>query len=54
MSINLRTLLLGIALILLGGFLANQIQTVSGEVDVSTVRFAGNNGIITHAKLYVP
>lgn len=54
MSVNLRTTLLGIALILLGGFLANQIQTVSGEVDVSTVRFAGNDGIITHARLYVP
>ena len=54
MSTTLRTALIGIVLILLGGFLANRIQTVSGEVDVSTVRFAGNNGLISHARLYVP
>lgn len=54
MSTTLRTALIGIVLILLGGFLANRIQTVSGEVDVSTVRFAGNNGLVTHARLYVP
>jgi pimeloyl-ACP methyl ester carboxylesterase len=49
-----KTLLLALALILIGGFLANQVQTGSGSVDVSTVRFAGNNGVITHARLYVP
>ncbi|GGX38935.1 alpha/beta hydrolase family protein [Saccharospirillum salsuginis] len=54
MSFNPRTLLLGLALIVVGGFLANQIQTSSGDVDVSTVRFAGNNGVVTHARLYVP
>lgn len=54
MSTTLKTALIGIVLILLGGFLANRIQTVSGEVDVSTVRFAGNNGLVTHARLYVP
>lgn len=36
MSVTIRTALLGIVLILLGGFLANRIQTASGEVDVST------------------
>lgn len=54
MSVTIRTALLGIVLILLGGFLANRIQTASGGVDVSTVRFAGNNGLVTHARLYVP
>jgi pimeloyl-ACP methyl ester carboxylesterase len=49
-----KTLLFALALILVGGFLANQVQTSSGSVDVSTVRFAGNNGVITHARLYVP
>ncbi|MFY0663161.1 MAG: alpha/beta fold hydrolase [Natronospirillum sp.] len=54
MSFNSRLLVIGIALILLGGFLANRIQTASGEVNISSVRFAGNDGIITHARLYVP
>lgn len=49
-----RTLVLAICLILIGGFLANRIQTVGGTVDVSHVRFAGSDGIITHARLYRP
>jgi pimeloyl-ACP methyl ester carboxylesterase len=49
-----RVLILAVALILSGGFLANQIQTNAGTVKVSHVRFAGNNGIITHARLYIP
>jgi pimeloyl-ACP methyl ester carboxylesterase len=49
-----RVLILAIALILFGGYLANQIQTNGGGVNVSHVRFAGNDGIITHARLYVP
>ena len=49
-----RVLILAVALILSGGFLANQIQTNAGTVKVSHVRFAGNDGIITHARLYIP
>lgn len=54
MSYHPRLLALALALILIGAFLANQIQTGGGTVDVSHVRFAGNDGIINHARLYVP
>lgn len=54
MSYQPRLVILAIALILLGGFLANRIQTSGGTVDISHVRFAGNDGLITHARLYVP
>jgi pimeloyl-ACP methyl ester carboxylesterase len=54
MTYHSRVLILAVALILFGGFLANQIQSNGGSVDVSHVRFAGNDGIITHARLYVP
>ena len=54
MKYHPRVLILAVALILFGGFLANQIQTDGGSVNVSHVRFAGNDGIITHARLYVP
>lgn len=49
-----KMLMLAVALIVCGGFLANQIQTNGGTVKVSHVRFAGNDGIISHARLYVP
>jgi pimeloyl-ACP methyl ester carboxylesterase len=54
MKYDPRVLILAVALILFGGFLANQIQTNGGTVKVSHVRIAGNDGIITHARLYVP
>jgi pimeloyl-ACP methyl ester carboxylesterase len=54
MKYHPRVLILAVALILFGGFLANQIQTNGGSVKVSHVRIAGNDGIITHARLYVP
>lgn len=54
MKYHPRVLILAVALILFGGFLANQIQTNGGTVNVSHVRFAGNDGIITEARLYVP
>nr|WP_297347332.1 alpha/beta fold hydrolase [uncultured Glaciecola sp.] len=54
MKYHPRVLILAVALILFGGFLANQIQTNGGTVKVSHVRIAGNDGIITHARLYVP
>jgi pimeloyl-ACP methyl ester carboxylesterase len=54
MKYRSSVLILATALILFGGFLANQIHTDGGSVKVSHVRFAGNDGIITHARLYVP
>jgi pimeloyl-ACP methyl ester carboxylesterase len=49
-----KVLILAVSLILFGSFLANQIQTNGGTVKVSHVRFAGKDGIITHARLYLP
>src|SRR5438270_13808533 len=44
---------LGLALILVGGFLAHSIQT-SGGARVEDVRFAGDQGITQSGLLYVP
>lgn len=54
MKYHPKLLILAVALILFGSYLANQIQTNGGEVKVSHLRFAGNDGVITHARLYVP
>ncbi|TWX46996.1 alpha/beta hydrolase family protein [Colwellia hornerae] len=54
MNVYPKLLILAVTLIIFGGLLANQIQTNGGTVKVSHVRFAGNNAIISHARLYVP
>ena len=49
-----RILFLAIFLILFGGFLANRVQTGNGSIEVNTVRYAGDDGIVNHARLYIP
>ncbi len=53
---NRAKMLLWIALvlILLGGLLANMVQTSWGKVDVRDIRFVGTNGVVMSALLYVP
>lgn len=45
---------LGVALILMGGFLAHQVQTANGKVAVEDVRFPGGQGVTISGLLYVP
>lgn len=54
MHYNPKALIFALILLIVGGFLAHQVQTSAGNVKVSHVRFAGNDGVITHARLYVP
>lgn len=54
MNLKHSTLLLAILLILVGGFLANRVQTGNGDIDVKTVRYAGDDGLVNHARLYIP
>jgi len=47
-------MIIALVLILGGGFFANLIQTGGYDIDIRDVRFAGTNGIIMSALLYVP
>jgi pimeloyl-ACP methyl ester carboxylesterase len=49
-----RSLLLSLALMTLGGFLAFLTQTNGGTVGIKDVRFVGPAGIAQNARLYVP
>jgi pimeloyl-ACP methyl ester carboxylesterase len=53
---NRAKLLLVIALVMivLGGLLANLVQTNWGKVDVRDIRFVGTNGTVMSGLLYVP
>ena len=53
MKKGLTLFLLGWALVLGGGFLANEVQT-SGGTQIKDVRFAGTSGTVMSALLYVP
>jgi len=54
MNRDLRQLLIGLGLILGGGFLAWWVQTDGGEVRIREVRFVGANGIGQFGRLYTP
>lgn len=54
MKKSTRLALLGAALVLVGGFFANLVQTDGGRVAVRDLRFAGSNGTVMSALLYVP
>ena len=47
-------LIIALILILGGGFLANMIQTGGFDIEVRDIRFAGSNGLIMSALLYIP
>ncbi|MCH8552528.1 MAG: alpha/beta fold hydrolase [Natronospirillum sp.] len=47
-------LILAVGLIVFGGFLANRVQTGNGSIEVKTVRYAGDDGLVNHARLYIP
>ena len=49
-----RIALAGVALILIGAFVAGVVQTDGGDVRVSDLRFAGSGGTVMSALLYVP
>jgi pimeloyl-ACP methyl ester carboxylesterase len=49
-----RRLALAVLLILSGSFLAHYIQTSGGSVRIQDVRFAGTNGHMMSALLYIP
>jgi pimeloyl-ACP methyl ester carboxylesterase len=49
-----RVLVVALVLVLAGGALANWTQTAGGDVDVRDVAFAGPNGSVYSATLYVP
>jgi pimeloyl-ACP methyl ester carboxylesterase len=53
---NRAKILLWIALVLIlvGGLLANMVQTNWGKVDVRDIRFVGTNGVVMSALLYIP
>ncbi|MCR5878983.1 alpha/beta hydrolase [Phenylobacterium sp. J367] len=46
--------LAGLVLIVAGSFLAHQVQTSGGRVEVRDVRFAGDGGIAQSGLLYIP
>ncbi len=48
------SLVIGLLLVLIGGFVAWQTQTSGGTIDIRDVRFAGTNGIIMSGLLYIP
>lgn len=54
MNKNSRLLIIALLLILIGGVLANSIQTNGGQVTMKDVRFVGSNGIVQNARLYIP
>lgn len=54
MSIRRRLLLLGLILVLGGGFLAWRVQTAGGTVRVEDIRFMGDEGTMMSGLLYVP
>lgn len=47
-------LTIALVLVLIGGWLAHAIQTGGGEIAVKDVRFAGSDGRIVSALLYIP
>lgn len=47
-------LLLGLLLILIGGFIAWNVQTDGGQIEIKDVRFMGTNGVQMSALLYIP
>ena len=47
-------LIVALALVVGGGWLAHSVQTDGGRVEVRDVRFAASNGFLYSAKLYVP
>ncbi len=47
-------LIIGLVLVLLGGFVAYQTQTDGGKVTIKDVRFIGTNGTMMSALLYIP
>ncbi len=49
-----RLLVVSLLLVLLGSLLANLVQTNFGKVTVRDVRFAGANGLMMSALLYIP
>ena len=47
-------LAIALAMIIIGGLLANLIQTDFGKVKIKDVRFTGSNGLTISALLYIP
>jgi pimeloyl-ACP methyl ester carboxylesterase len=46
--------ILGLLLVLLGGFVAWNVQSNGGQIKIKDVRFMGTNGILMSGLLYVP
>ncbi len=53
-SSTTRLLILALVLIFVGGLLAWLVQTGGNTIKVKDVRFAGSNGKINSALLYIP
>ena len=47
-------LAIALVMIIIGGLLANLIQTDFGKVKIKDVRFTGSNGLTISALLYIP
>ncbi|GIV75816.1 MAG: hypothetical protein KatS3mg050_0210 [Litorilinea sp.] len=54
MKLSTKILILALALILIGSTTAWLVQTNGGQVAIKNVRFAGSNGIVQNATLYIP
>lgn len=47
-------LLIGLLLVVAGGFIANRVHTDGGQVTIKDVRFMGTNGTLMSGLLYIP
>jgi pimeloyl-ACP methyl ester carboxylesterase len=51
---NWRILVISLALVLVGSLLGGWIHAGAGTIDVKDIRYAGTNGFVYNARLYVP
>jgi len=50
----LKNLLIGLVLIFLGSYLASEIQTQQGQIEIQDIRFQGEAGQTMSGLLYLP